>query len=87
MRVCIELRSNNASKTFIRFSSGACKFVEIDSPALYFVDPEIDLRLRESIIPMMIPEKGNDFDRCHAFIPEEFDDVPLFGLHIFDAFP
>jgi hypothetical protein len=35
----------------------------------------------------MIPQTGNHFDRWHAFIREEFDDVPLFNLHISDTFP
>jgi hypothetical protein len=35
----------------------------------------------------MIAETRNNFDRWHAFIREEFDDVPLFDLHIFDTFP
>jgi hypothetical protein len=85
MRVCIELRSNNASKTFIRFSSEACNIVEIGSPALSFVDPKLDLRSRECILPMIIPEIGNDFEPWHAFISAEFNDVPLFDFHICDS--
>jgi hypothetical protein len=87
MRVCIEPRSDNASKTFIQFSSGSCNIVEIGSPALYFVDPKIDLCSRECILPIMIPETENNFDRWHAFTGEEFDDVPLPDLYIFDTFP
>jgi hypothetical protein len=34
----------------------------------------------------MIPETGNNFGRWHAFIREEFDDVPLFNLHVFNTF-
>jgi hypothetical protein len=63
VRVCIEFRSNNASKTFIRFSSRACNIVEIGSPALYLVDPKIDLLSTECIFPIMMPETGNNFDR------------------------
>jgi hypothetical protein len=87
MRVCIELRSNNASKTFIRFSSGSCSIVEIGSSALYFDDPKRDLRSRECIFLIIIPDTGNDLDRWHAFIREELDGVPLFDLHTFDTFP
>jgi hypothetical protein len=72
MRIGIELRSNNTSKTFIRLSSGACNIVEIGSPPLSFVDPTIDLRSRDCILPVTIPETGNNFDRWHAFIREEF---------------
>jgi hypothetical protein len=35
----------------------------------------------------MIPKTGNNFDRWHAFIRDEFDDVPLSNLHIFDTVP
>jgi hypothetical protein len=88
MRVCIQLRSNNASKTVIRFSSGACNIVEISSATLYFLDPKLALCSRECILSIMIPETGNNFDRWHAFIREEFDDdVLLFDLRIFDTIP
>jgi hypothetical protein len=65
----------------------ACNIVEIGSSALYFVDPKIDLDSRNYLLPITIPETGNNFDRLHASICEEFDDVPLFDLHIFDTFP
>jgi hypothetical protein len=86
MSVCIELHSNSASKTFIRLSSGVCNIVEISFPALYFVDPKKDLRSRECILPIMMPETGNNLNHWHTFIREEFDDVPFFDLHIFDTF-
>jgi hypothetical protein len=86
MRVCIELRRNNTSKTFIGLSSGACNVVEIGSPPLYFVDLTIDLCSRECIFPIMIPEAGHNLDSWYIFFREEFDDVALFDFHIFDTF-
>jgi hypothetical protein len=86
MRACIELRSNNASKTFIELSFGACNIVEFGSPPPYFVNPKIDLCSRERILPIMIPETGNNLDPSHVFVREEFDDVALFNFQIVDTF-
>jgi hypothetical protein len=84
MSVCIELRSNSASKTFIKLSSGACNLVEIGSPLFHFVDPTIDLRSRECILFLMIPETGNNLDSEHIIVRGEFNGVALFDFDIVD---
>jgi hypothetical protein len=87
MRVCIELRRNNASKTFIGLSFRTCNIVENDSPPLYFVNLKMDLLSKECIFPVMIPETRHNLDLWDIFARGKFDDVSLFDFHIFDTFP
>jgi hypothetical protein len=53
MSVGIELSGNKNSKAFIRLSFRACNNAEIDSTPIDFVDPEIYLRSRERILPIV----------------------------------
>jgi hypothetical protein len=86
MRVCIEFRNNKASKTLVGLSSGACDIVEIGSPLLYFVDPKIDLCSGKYILPIKMPETGNNLDLSDIFACEKCNDVSFFDFHIFDTF-
>jgi hypothetical protein len=70
MSVDIELSGNKDSKTFIRLSFRACNSVEIDSTPIDFVDPEIYLRSRECLVPIMLFQTANDFDSENALIRE-----------------
>jgi hypothetical protein len=86
MRVGIGLSGNRDSKTFIRLSFRACNSAEIDSTPLDFVDPEIYLRPRACMVPIMFFQTSNDFDSENALIREEFDNIALFDFHLFDTF-
>jgi hypothetical protein len=86
MRVGIELSGNKGSKTFIGLSFRACNSAEIGSTPLDFVDPEIYLRSRECMVPIMFFQTANDFDSMNALIREEFDDIALFNFHLLDTF-
>jgi hypothetical protein len=86
MRVGIELSHNKGSKTFIGLSFRACNNAEIDSTQLDFGDPEIYLRSRELMVPLMFFQTANDFDSENALIRENFDNIPLFNFHLLDTF-
>jgi hypothetical protein len=73
-------------KDFHQAPSRACNIVEVRSPPLYFADPTSYLHLRECILPIIVPETGNNFDPWHVFVREEVDDVLLLGFHILDPF-
>jgi hypothetical protein len=86
MRIGIELAGDNGDETFIGLSSGACDGVNVCSPPLCVVDPEVYLCSTGCILPIMLSETFDDLDPWHAFIREEFDDIALFNFHDFDTF-
>jgi hypothetical protein len=59
MRIGIELASDNGDEIFIGLSSGAWDGVKVRSPPLYLGDPEVHLRSRERILPIMSREIPN----------------------------
>jgi hypothetical protein len=85
MRIGIALAGDNGGETFIGLSSGACDGAKVCSPPLYLIDPEVQLCLRECILPIMLSETFDDLDPWHAFIGEEIDDIALFNFHDFDT--
>jgi hypothetical protein len=85
MWISIELANDNGGETFIGLSSGACDGVQVRSPPLYLVDPEVQLRSRQCILPIMLSETFDDLDPWHAFNGEEFDELALFNFHDLDT--
>jgi hypothetical protein len=86
MRVGMELSSNKDSKTFTGLASMACNNAEMCSTLLDFVDPDIYLRSRECMVPIMFFQTINDFDSESALIREAFDNIALFNFHFLDTF-
>jgi hypothetical protein len=86
MKVGIELSGKKGSKAFIGLSFRACNSAEIGSTPLEFVDPEIYLRSRECMVPIMFFSDGNDFDSENALIREECENIALFDFHLVDTF-
>jgi hypothetical protein len=75
MRVGIDLSGNKGSKTFIGPSFRVYNSAEIGPTPLDFVDPELSLRSRECMIPIMLFQTANDFYSENALIREEFDNM------------
>jgi hypothetical protein len=75
VRVGIDLSGNKGSKTFIGAAFRACNNDEIGSTPLDFVDPELYLRSRECMIPIMLFQTANDFYSENALIRGEFDNM------------
>jgi hypothetical protein len=86
MGVGIQLTGNNASKSFIGISSGACYRVGVRSPPLGFIDSPIHLRSRECMLPVVVLETRDGFDSRRAFVRDEFDDRTLFDFSRFGPF-
>jgi hypothetical protein len=86
MGVGIQLTGNNASKSFIGISSGACYRVGVRSPPLGFIDSPIHLRSRECMLPVVVLETRDGFDSRRAFVRDEFDDRTLFDFPRFGPF-
>jgi hypothetical protein len=85
MRVGIKLSGNKGSKIFIGFSFRACNSTEIGSTPLDFVDPEIYLRSRECMVPILFFQTVNDFYSENALIREEVQNIALFDFHLLDT--